>query len=214
MPWHLRREFPQATQARREFAEPLEPRPPLYRSPTLRALVSRLTSEDGYHVLDLGGAAGANVEFFSRFSSRLQIADLPDALASGDLRSLLLADPSAAFRKVLPVTRDPFDVVLAWDVLNYLTREQLGCLAARLGRVCSQRALMLAFVSTTREMPSVPMVFKIVDEQTLFLQPRSPAIRQSPRFPPAEIERLMSGFAVVQSVLMRHGVQEYLFIRS
>jgi len=213
VPWHLRRESPLATQPRREFAEPLEPQPPLYRSPTLRALVSRLTSEDGYHVLDLGGAAGANVEFFSRFSSRLQIADLPDALASGDLRSLLLADPSAAFRKVLPVTRDPFDVVLAWDVLNYLTREQLGCLAAHLGRVCSQRALMLAFVSTTREMPSVPMVFKIVDEQTLFLQPRLPAIRQSPRFPPAEIERLMAGFAVVQSVLMRHGVQEYLFIR-
>jgi hypothetical protein len=211
--WHPRRESPQVTRPRREFAEPLEPRPPQYRSPTLKALVSRLSDDVPYHVLDLGGASGANVEFFSRFSDRLQIADLPDALACAEMQELLRADPAAAFRKVLPLAREPFDVVLAWDVLNYLTREQFGCLAAYLGGACSQDALVLAYVSTTKVMSSEPLVFRIVDEQTLHLQPRTPAVRPCPRLPPAEIEHLMAGFSVVQSVVMRHGVREYLFVR-
>jgi hypothetical protein len=211
--WHLWREARQPQLPRREFIEPREPRPPHYRSPTLRALVSRLSSETAYHVLDLGGASGANVEFFSRFSGRLQIADLPDALADPGLQELLREDPVAAFRKVLPLARDPFDVVLAWDVLNYLTRAQFACLASYVIGVCKRDALVLAFISTAREMPAEPLVFKIVDAQTLHLQPRTSAMRPSPRFAPAEVEHLMDGFDVVQSVVMRHGVREYLFVR-
>jgi 2-polyprenyl-3-methyl-5-hydroxy-6-metoxy-1,4-benzoquinol methylase len=211
--WRLGRNPLSAAGPRREFADPLEPQPPLYRSPTLQALVSRLSSEGAYHILDLGVASGANVEFFSRFSCRLQIADLPEALASEKLRPLLTADPVAAFRMILPVSWAPFDVVLAWDVLNYLTREQFDSLAAHVGSLCRPGALVLAFVSTTKEMSSAPLVFKIVDDQTLLLWKQTTAVRPSPRFPPAEVGRLMSGFAVVQSVVMRHGVQEYLFVR-
>lgn len=213
MLWRRWRNSPPVAGPRREFADALEPQPPLYRSPTLQALVSRLSSEGAYHILDLGVASGANVAFFSRFSCRLQIADLPEALASEKLRPVLTADPAAAFRRILPVARQPFDVVLAWDVLNYLTREQFGCLAAHVGSLCRPGALVLAFVSTTKEMSSVPLVFKIVDDQTFLLRQQTTAVRPSPRFPPAEVGRLMSGFAVVQSVVMRHGVQEYLFIR-
>jgi hypothetical protein len=213
VPWRFGRESPKTAGPRREFAEPREPQPPLYRSPTLKALVSRLSSESSYRILDLGTASGANVEFFSRFSGRLQIADLPDALASAELRSLLVTDPAAGFRRALPAAREPFDVVLVWDVFNYLSREQLGCLAGHLGRLCRPGALMLAFISTTKQMSDLPLVFKVVDEQTVLFQPQTSALRPSPRFPPAEVERLTSGFAVEQSVLMRHGIQEYLFVR-
>jgi hypothetical protein len=211
--WRLRRNPPPAAGPRRELADPLEPQPPLYRSPTLQALLSRLSSAGAYHILDLGVASGANVEFFSQFSCRLQIADLPEALASETLRPLLTADPAAAFRRILPVARESFDVVLAWDVLNYLTREQFGCLAAHVGSLCRPGALMLAFVSTTKEMSNVPLVYRIVDDQTLLVRQQTIAVRSSPRFLPAEVGRLMSGFAVAQSVVMRHGVQEYLFVR-
>jgi len=213
VPWRLRRGSDQAAGPRREFADPREPAPPLYRSPTLKVLVSRLSSEVPHHVLDLGGASGANVEFFARFSSRLQIVDLPDALASQELRALLTVNPAAAFRRLLPPPSGPFDVVLAWDLLNYLTREQCGRLAVYLEDVCGRDALVLAFVSTSREMSAAPLVFKIVDAQTLLLQPRTPAVRSSPLLAPAEVEHLMTGFAVVQSVLMRHGIREYLFVR-
>ena len=192
---------------------PPEVQPPLYRSPSLKALVSHLTGAGARNILDLGTAIGTNVEFFSRFSCRLQIVDLPGALASKELQSVLKADPAAAFRRVLPSANDPFDVVLAWDVFNYLTREQFGAVTAELGRLCRPSALMLAFISTAREMAASPSVFKIVDGETLLAQPQTGAVRPSPRFPPAEVERLAAGFAVVQAVRMRHGIQEYLLQR-
>jgi hypothetical protein len=198
---------------RREFAGALEPQPPLYRSPTLKALVSRLSSETSYHILDLGVASGANVEFFSRFSGRLQIADLPDTLASERLRAMVRSDPAAAFRRLLPVTWEKFEVVLAWDVVNYLSRDEFRCLAEHVAGLCRPGALMFALISTQKEMSGLPQNFKIVDEQTLQLQPQTTAVRASPRFPPAEVEKLMSGFSVVQSVVMRHGVREYLLVR-
>jgi hypothetical protein len=53
-----------------------------------------------------------------------------------------------------------------------------------------------------------------VDDQTLRWEPSTAAMRPAPRFPPALVERLTQGFVVVQSVLMRQGVQEYLFERK
>jgi len=192
---------------------PLEVQPPLVRCPSLKALVSHLTGAQVRNILDLGTAIGTNVDFFSRFSCRLQIVDLPGALASKGLQSVLKAAPSAAFRQVLPSDGDTFDVVLAWDVLNYLTKDQFRALSGELGRLCRPGALMLAFISTAREMPASPSVFKIVDGETLLAQPRTDALRPSPRFPPAEVEKLAAGFAVMQAVRMRHGVQEYLLQR-
>ena len=213
MPWRFRRNSPKVSEPRREFTQPTEPEPPLYRSPALHALVSRLPEDAAYSILDLGAASGANIEFFSRFRCRLQIADLPDALASEELRPSLETDPAAAFRRLLPVGREPFDVVLAWDVFNYLGRDQLRCLASELAWLSHPGALMLAYISTAKEIPQEAGDFQIVDEKTVLWRLRTQGKRPSPRFAPADVERLVSGFAVVHSVLMRHGIREYLFER-
>jgi hypothetical protein len=213
VPWPFRRDPAPAGGARREAAGPPDVQPPLYRSPSLKVLVSHLNDTGARNILDLGTAIGTNVEFFSRFSCRLQIVDLPGALASKELQPLLKVDPTAAFRRVLPSGGDPFDVVLTWDVLNYLSRDQFRSLTGELWRLCRPGALLLAFISTAREILGSPSVFKIVDSQTLLAQPHTNAVRPSPRFPPAEVERLAPGFVVVQAVRMRHGVQEYLLQR-
>lgn len=185
----------------------------MYRSPTLRALTSRLRGDALHHILDLQPAVGANVEFFSRFSCRLQIVDLLSALTAGDVQQLLLDDAGATFRRVLPSPPEPFDVVLAWEVFNYLSPSQFRCLVECLGNLCRADAVMLAFIATKKEIPLLPPVFRIVDEQTLHWQPKTAVTRPGPRFPPAEVEKMTQGFVVVHSVLMRHGVQEYLFER-
>ncbi len=213
LPWRTRRGGPEAAGPRREFTQSAEPKPPFYRSPALKALVGRLPEEGAYSILDLGAAFGANIEFFSRFRCRLQIADFPGALASPEMRTALEADAESAFRRVLPVGREPFDVVLAWDVFNYLGRDQLRFLATDLAWLCRPGALLLAFVSTAKEIPAEAGDFQIADEQTVLWRPRSTATREGPRLPPADVERLVAGFSVVHSVLMRHGVREYLFER-
>jgi hypothetical protein len=213
VPWGIRRNPKDGAGARREFTQPGEPQPPLYRSPALAALLARLPQDGAHSILDLGSASGANIEFLSRFRCRLQIADLSDALASDEIASLLTVDPAAAFRRMLPVGPEPYDVVLAWDTFNYLNRDQLRLFAADLACLCRAGALMLAFVSTAREIAAQAGDFRIADEQTVLWRPRTTATRPSPRFPPAEVERLVAGFSVVHSVQMRHGIREYLFER-
>ncbi len=213
MPWRFRRRVAEAPGPRREFTQPAEPQPPLYRSPALKELVSRLPPEGVHSILDLGPASGANIEFFSRFRCRLQIADLPDALNSPEVQDSLRSDPEAAFKRILPIGHEPFDVVLSWDVFNYLSRDQLRLFAANLAWLCRAGGFMLAYISTNKEIPAVAGDFQIADGQTVLWRPRTAARRASPLFAPAEVERLISGFGVVYSVLMRHGVREYLFER-
>jgi hypothetical protein len=38
--------------------------------------------------------------------------------------------------------------------------------------------------------------------------------RPGPRYAPAEISGLLKGFRVDRSFLLRHGIQEYLFVRD
>jgi len=198
---------------RRELVGAVEPMPPFYRSPTLRALLSRLSPEAPHRILDLGGVNSANVEFFSRFSCRLQIVNLLEAIGSEGSRALLAADPMVALRQVLPQTRRTFDVVLAWDVLNHLEPEKIRALMTIVVELTAPGAQMLAFIFTGREISALPVAFRIVDDETIRWEPRTQARRPGPRYPPAEVERMAAGFSVVHSVLMRHGVQEYLLVR-
>ncbi len=211
MPFSFRRGRAQAAGPRRESTERDRPQPPLYRTPTFRALVSRLGDDAAHNILDLQPAVGVNVEFFSRFTCRLQIVDLLAGLAADDVRALLATDAGEAFRRVLPRAAEPYDVVLAWQAFNYLSQDQFRLLVEHLRGACRTGALMLAFIATTKEIPERPPLFRIVDEQTLHWEPTTAATRLGPRFPPALVERLTPGFAVVHSVLMRQGVQEYLF---
>ncbi len=213
MPFRLRRETLPAAGSRRESTGPLEPEPPLHRSPALRELVARLSNDVPHTILDLQPAVGANVEFFSRFTCRLQIVDLLGALVATEAQAAGAADADAAFRRALPTPAAPYDVVLAWEVLDYLPRDRVRRLLEHLCGLCRPRALMLVFISTVKEIPVLPPVFKIVDEQTLDWQARATAMRPGPRHAPADVEHMAAGFAVAHSVVMRHGVREYLFER-
>ena len=213
MLWRTRRERVAEASPRREVVGAAEPRPPFYRSPTLKALLASLAPEAPHHILDLGGVNSGNVEFFSRFSCRLQIVNLLDTIGSEASQALLATNPMEALRQVLPQTRRTFDVVLAWDVLNHLGPERIRALMTIVVELTAPGAHMLAFLFTGREMPALPVAFRIVDEETLRWEPRTQALRSGPRYPPAEVERMAAGFSVVHSVLMRHGVQEYLLVR-
>jgi hypothetical protein len=198
---------------RREVVGAVELQPPFYRSPTLKVLLSRLSPDVPHRILDLGCVNSANVEFFSRFSCRLQIVDLLGTNASGAAPKSPVVEPAQALRQALPEGRRAFDVVLAWDVLNHLDAEKVRALATILLELTAPGAQMLAFLFTGKEIPALPLVFKIIDEETLRYEERTTATKPGPRYPPAEVERMAAGFSVARSVLMRHGVQEYLFVR-
>lgn len=208
--------FSRGAGTKKDDRQPAEGEPQVHRSLALAALFEQIKSARKLQVLDLGPAVGSNVEFLSQFGCKLYIEDLYAALAA---RGPGGADGEEAgphfFAEFLPLPEGTrFDVVLAWDTVNYLTRRELRHLVRHLRPACPPGAYVLVLVSILKQIPAQPYRFRIQDEQHLVYEPRTTAHRPSPRFAPAEMNDAFRGFRVDRSFLLRHGIQEYLFVRE
>ena len=167
-------------------------------------------------VLDLGSAVGSNVEFLSQYGCKLYIEDLYAALSSrfssGEEGDIAGPEFFAEFLSLPDDTR--FDVILAWDLFNYLRRKELAYFGEVLRRYTQPGALAFALMSYHKQIPAQPYRFKIQDERTLVYDRRTAAERPSPRFVPYEVTGLLKGFHVDRSFLLQHGIQEYLLVRE
>jgi SAM-dependent methyltransferase len=190
----------------------VEVEPDVHRSLALAALCEELRRRK-LQVLDLGSAVGSNVEFLSQYGCKLFIEDLYAALSSrtteGDL-----SGPSffAEFLALPEETR--FDVVLAWDLFDYLQRKELAAFSEQLRHLTHRGALIFALISYHKTIPAQPYRFRIKDEQHLIYERRTGTDRPSPRLAPAEVTNLLKGFRVDRSFLLKHGIQEYLLVRE
>jgi len=200
-------------------AEPADspPEPEVHRSLALAALFAGLVPESRMRVLDLGAAVGANVEFLARrFVSQLQVGDLYRSLVAEAAR---FAGPESDlvehFSRALPAPPGKrFDLVFAWDLLDYLTKPQIRALAEVLAERCRAGARLFAMVSIAKEIPQTPRTYLFHDAESLVYLDRPLRTRPGPRYRPAEIDGLTPGFTVDRTFLLRHGVQEYLLVRK
>ena len=166
-------------------------------------------------VLDLGPALGASVEFLAGYSVQLFIADLYRSVRSSTGR----LPPEAArlqrlLKEQLPVPDEgPFDLVLAWDLLNYFDADQLEALGQHLGVLCRPGGQLFALVATRGPISDQPMNFEIVAPDLLRYVATAPTERTSPGYRETALERLLDAFAVQTSFLLRNGMQEYIFTR-
>jgi hypothetical protein len=191
----------------------VEVEPDVHRSLALAALCEEIRRRK-LTVLDLGSAVGSNVEFLSQYGCKLFIEDLYAALAGrapgdGDLAG------SSFFAEFLSLPEDTrFDVVLAWDLFDYLQRKELAAFAEQLRRYTDRGACIFSLISYHKTIPAQPYRFRIKDDQHLIYERRTDAERPSPRLAPAEVTNLLKGFRVDRSFLLKHGIQEYLLVRE
>ena len=189
------------------------PEPEVQRSLALKTLTRKLRSEEQYNVLDLGCSVRQNVEFCSNFCRKLYIEDFFCTLSSFDFLSPEDGVPlETVYQYLLPFqpgTR--FDVILAWDLLNYLEELEFRELMSHLGRFCRRDTLLLAFISTRKSIPERPARYSIVDHETITSQRLSDILRPCPQYQEPQLAKLMPGYVVVNSYLLRNGLKEYLF---
>jgi SAM-dependent methyltransferase len=166
-------------------------------------------------VLDLGSALGTSVEFLAGYSVQLFIADLYRSVRSST--GQLPPDAARLHRKLeeqLPVPAEgPFDLILAWDLLNYFSAEQLEPLGQHLGALCRPGGQLFALVATRGPISDRPMNFEILGPDLLRYGTTAAAERPSPGYRETGLERLLDAFAVQTSFLLRNGMQEYIFTR-
>ena len=162
-------------------------------------------------VLDLGAPRGSTIEFFGRFRSRLIIANVSTALE--ELNAAENVDEVAqCLDALLPAPGpDPIDLVLCWDVLNFLAPPALTALVERIGPALRHGAAVHALMSySASQTPVEPGSYAIHGEGEI--AGRAGGGGRKPKgYTTDKLQRMMRGYGVVRSVLLRQGLQEYLF---
>jgi len=181
-------------------------------APLFHTLLERLDDGQRAIVLDLGPARTETLALFGQYRCRMEIADVPAGLDE------LLADQEpdeldARIETLLPAPRkDPVDLVLCWDVLNYFERPALKTLMRAIAARGQPGTLIHALiVYAASEMPARPNRYAAVDEQHLVATPVTGQIRPSPRYTPEDLALCMPDFKMVRAMLLRNGMQEFLF---
>jgi hypothetical protein len=179
----------------------------------LKALLDRVRDDRSYSILDLGPALERNVRFWSKFSCRLHIHDFyrsyrerKAAVVPGD------ESEEAAFSALLPFSDETvFDIILAWDLFNYLDLRELEAFVRRLNRWCRRGTRLFAMISSLPNIPASPTIFRILNREQMIYEIPTRDTRPCPRHQPRDIVRLMTRFTVSSSFLLHHGIREYVF---
>jgi SAM-dependent methyltransferase len=182
-----------------------------------KVLLENLAGRSRARILDLGPAVGQNVSFFSSYTCRLHICDLYSSIQefkatrAVDLEASDLDGLEEYIEGQLPKSEnDPFDLILTWDIFNYMRREELAILGSQLARRCKPEGHIYALVSTKNRIPNLPTTFEIQSSEILRYSPTTRAERPCPQYKQPDLARALPDLDVETSFLLRHGVQEYV----
>ena len=194
-------------------------KPEALNAPLFRLLVDRLEAGGRHVVLDLGAASTPMLDLLGRFRCRVQIVDLA---SEGGIERLNAAEPgdalNATAESLLPTHRsdgEAFDIVLCWDLPNYLTPPSLSALMSGIVARASPAVLAHALIAySERLMPDRPSHYLPTEDSRLVDRGGAVAKIEAPRYSPEDLGRIMGGFTIERARLLSNGMQEMLFRRQ
>jgi hypothetical protein len=197
----------------RRVGERLTAAPEALNAPLFHSLIQRMEGGGRWIVLDLGAARSNTINAFGRFRCRLDIVDLAEGL---DALRDEEADPRVLRQRVeallLPRGTEPTDIVLCWDLINYLPPRALTAVMESIAVRCKPGALAHGLVYySMRQMPERPGAFVPLDDQRLINMAPPGTERPAPRSSPEDLARCMPRYTVERGRLLRNGMQEFLF---
>jgi len=199
-----------ATAERMPEPERLELRVPLFES-----AITALDDERRHVVLDLGVVRSGTVSLLNGLRCRLDVMALTAGAGSG-LEGLEPEEFSALVQAAVPPAGDEsVDLVLCWNLFNYLSIDQIGRVVAELTPRCRPGARLHALIEySARTMPAAPLSFSPAGPGTLEAVVTDDEQVPAPRYSARDLEQCMPGFAHERTMLLGGGMQEYLFRRQ
>jgi SAM-dependent methyltransferase len=203
------------------------------RSSGLRELARMLQSEEPLCVLDLGSTSAANIRYLTERGHKIYSEDLLEAstdpeLVIKDTDGQRLVDHKNFFSENLAYSSAQFDLVLCWNLADYLDESLVKPVVARLWSVMKPGAVLLAFFHTREAGPDAPCYrYHIVSSEILEMQHvrAQRDLRKGPTgggersfrlqrvFNNRHIENLFRDFTSIKFFLTRDNVREVLVVR-
>jgi SAM-dependent methyltransferase len=207
------------------------------RSSGLAELAKSLASEETLCVLDLGYTSAANIRYLTErghkiYSEDLLIASTDPALATVNEEGKPALDSKRFLTENLTYPAAHFDIVLCWNLADYLDESLVKPVVGRLWSVLKPGGVLLAFFHTREAGPDAPCFrYHITGADTLEMQAIEPrketrrgptgavhtAIQSSFRlqrvFNNRHVENLFRDFASIKFFLSRDTIREVLVVR-
>jgi hypothetical protein len=190
-----------------EDAEEVVPASVERAAPGVASLLEGLTADGTLSVLDLGSASESSFRLYAQFARRIRFADvLVGSSSPGGFPARLEA--------LGPGCQAPFDLVLAWNILDWLRKEDRSALVERLVHLTTPEAKLYVLVDASERPNTYPHRFTLLDRDRVLQQPVGPSKPAHPQLLPAEVERLLTPFRVSQGFCLRQGWREYVAVKE
>ena len=207
------------------------------RSSGLGELTRTFASEEPLCVLDLGSTSPTNIRYMTERGHKIYSEDLLDAstdpgLAIKDESGAMTLDSKRFLTDNLVYPAAHFDVVLCWNLADYLDETLVKPVMGRLWSVLKPGGMLLAFFHTKEAGPDAPCYrYHIVGSDLLEMQriEARRAVRKGPTgavhtavgmgfrlqrvFNNRHIENLFRDFGSIKFFLARDNVREVLVVR-
>ena len=175
-------------------------------APGVAALFAGVSEDKSHAVLDFGAAAETSLRLYSGFARRIRFADLLMDTPHGEAWA-------AALRALPPHPDQPYDLVMVWNLLDCLAREERPPLVERLTQLTASGARLYVVVDVSGEPNPHPLRFTLPSVDRVGQQAVGPPRPAQPQLLPAEVERLLTPFRVVHAFTLRLGLREYVAVR-
>jgi SAM-dependent methyltransferase len=204
------------------------------RSSALAELTRLLQSEEPLCVLDIGSTSAPNIRNLTERGHKIYSEDLLDAssdpaLVIRDEQGKTTLDQKRFLGENLLFSNAQFDVILCWNLADYLDEDLVKPLVARFWSMIRPGGMLLAFFHTQEAGPDAPCYrYHITGDDTLEMQHveargglrKGPGV-QSARgafrlqrvFNNRHIENLFRDFTSIKFFLTRDNIREVLVVR-
>jgi hypothetical protein len=185
-----------------------------HRSPGLALLFELLDRRPARAILDLGPSSTESLNFLSGQCQSLVIQDAFHSSAKSGQRSEVFCFESAASVSLPPTVAEggePFDVVLLWDLLHYLPKEERKAFVRRVEKRLAANALALLVTATVAPIPPSPIHFKVLARERVDYHFDDDLLLPGHGLPTREVETTLASFEPLRLFQLRNGYQEVLF---
>jgi len=176
-------------------------------------LLSQRPTDRALRILDLGSVRQSTIDFFSDYHCHILVTGLCDDFVTGkgldkhslkQLQQLIKQD-------ITRHNNNCYDLILCWDLLNYLDKEQFPLLVTQLLPVLSNATRCHTFLYTTANRPPRPGGFQITSKEQMIIAESLTEQNHSGSVTQTTLGKYLPNFNTLRTVLMRNGTQELAF---
>ena len=183
----------------------------IHQSPAIAEVLSLLQSDDNFVVLDLGSSTNRGKDSIVENAGAYYRADIYSLIERSRVKKVEELNLSILDYQI----SRKFDVILAWDIFNYCTPNQLKQLNRALSALCHENTFLLSFIYTGRSQPAKPSRFEVMEGKQIRISSTLKEKAQSQSMTGAALLRLLQGFRMDDTFAYRVGMDrdilEYIF---